>query len=172
MNVMSMNIWKSVLAIVLGLILVVWPYMAVTSAVVIIGIMLLIYGIVAFVLRSKRRSETEAARGISTDAIISLIIGLLLIIFPGFFAGILMIVLGIILIIIGIGQLTSLSRSKKNGYTVSGSRYIIPVLLLLAGIVMLFNPFGTARAVFIFFGIAMLVYGVFSLLGNRAIKDL
>ena len=115
MNVMSMNIWKSVLAIVLGLILVVWPYMAVTSAVVIIGIMLLIYGIVAFVLRSKRRSETEAARGISTDAIISLIIGLLLIIFPGFFAGILMIVLGIILIIIGIEQLTPLSRSQKNG---------------------------------------------------------
>ena len=75
----------------------------------------------------------------------SLLFGLWLMIMPAFFVGILMYVLGAVLVLAGISQIVNLSAAR-SWTVVPGGFFVIPVLVLIAGIVVLFNPF-TAAAV-------------------------
>ncbi len=89
----------------------------------------------------------------------SLLFGLWLVIMPAFFVGILMYVLGAVLVLAGINQIISLSAARA-WTTVPAGFYVIPVLILLAGIVVLFNPFAAATVPFIVLGVSCVVYGV------------
>lgn len=90
----------------------------------------------------------------------ALILGILLLAFPAFFVSVIMYVLGIILILAGLNQVLTYSAIKKNGLSVPGYYYIFPVIMLLSGVIILFNPFSTAATLFIYFGIIILFYGI------------
>ena len=77
---------------------------------------------------------------------------------PGFFADLLTFVLGFILVMGGVQQIASLSAARR-WMPVPGGFYVVPVLILLAGLVALFNP-----TAFIIIGISSLVYAASELL--------
>ena len=89
----------------------------------------------------------------------SLLFGLWLMISPAFFVGILMYVLGAVLVFAGITQIVQLVNAR--GWTqVAVGYYIMPVLILLAGLVVLLNPFAAAAIPFIILGVSSIVYGI------------
>ena len=79
---------------------------------------------------------------------------------PAFFVGILMYVLGALLVLGGIGQLMNFISIRKLTGSVPAIFYVIPVLLLLAGILILVNPFEAAKIPFIVLGASSIVYGL------------
>ena len=79
---------------------------------------------------------------------------------PAFFVGILMYVLGALLVLGGIGQLMNFISVRKFTGSVPAIFYVIPVLLLLAGILILVNPFEAAKIPFIVLGASSIVYGL------------
>lgn len=93
----------------------------------------------------------------------SLLFGLWLVIMPGFFADLLTFVLGFILLMGGVQQIASLSAARR-WMPVPGGFYVVPVLILLAGLVALFNPTGVRSTAFIIIGVSSLVYAVSELL--------
>ena len=93
----------------------------------------------------------------------SLLFGLWLMIMPAFFVGILMYVLGAVLVLAGISQIVNLSAAR-SWTVVPGGFFVIPVLVLIAGIVVLFNPFTAAAVPFIILGVSSIVYGLSDLI--------
>lgn len=84
---------------------------------------------------------------------------------PSFYVSILMYVLGAILIFAGISQLVHLS-SARQWTSVSGGYYVIPILILIAGFVVLLNPFAAATVPFLILGASSIVYGVSELVNQ------
>lgn len=83
--------------------------------------------------------------------------------YAGIFVGILMYVLGAVLVLAGISQIVNLSAAR-SWTVVPGGFFVIPVLVLIAGIVVLFNPFTAAAVPFIILGVSSIVYGLSDLI--------
>lgn len=157
------SILRSVLAIILGLVLVLWPEVAINYLVITIGILFIPPGIFAILSYFTRDKEVENYRTFPLEAAGSILFGALLVIIPNFFVNTLMYLLGILLLIAGIQQLVSLIKARKWTF-VGWGFYIIPVLLILVGIVILSKPFSIVSSTFIVFGVACLIYGVSELI--------
>ena len=111
--------------------------------VITVGVLFLLpglYGIFAY-FASRSREEDGSGRAFPIVALGSALLGIWLIVMPAFFVGILMYVLGALLVLGGIGQLMNFISIRKLTGSVPAIFYVIPVLLLLAGILILVNPF-------------------------------
>ena len=145
---MNYSIIRCICALVIGVLLVAWPEAAILYLVITIGVLFLVPGLFSvfgYLIRGK------------------LLFGLWLMIMPAFFVGILMYVLGAVLVLAGISQIVNLSAAR-SWTVVPGGFFVIPVLVLIAGIVVLFNPFTAAAVPFIILGVSSIVYGLSDLI--------
>ena len=65
----------------------------------------------------------------------------------------------------------TLAAARQFGY-VSPVSYLFPVIILIAGIIVLFDPFSSAEGVFILFGATLVFYGITDLINQYAINKL
>jgi hypothetical protein len=80
-----------------------------------------------------------------------------------FFADLLTYLLGFVLVLGGVQQIASLLVARKWSQVSTGF-YVMPVLILLAGLLALFNPGGVRSTAFIIIGVAAIVYALTDLL--------
>ena len=126
---------KSIVAIVLGLVLVLWPTEVLNYTVKIIGAVFCVTGIISFLV-SMRDQDERSARGLTSfNGIGSIVLGILLWSMADFFTNMLMYLLGFILIVAGIGQLVMLTSARKFGHIASLS-YVYPVIILFLQILL------------------------------------
>lgn len=157
MKTMSYSVIKGICAVIMGILLVTWPETAILYLVIAIGAMFLVPGAVAVLNYIFKGREQGAMFPIVSVG--SLLFGLWLMISPAFFVGILMYVLGAVLVFAGISQVMQLINAR--GWTqVSFGYYVMPVLILIAGLVVLLNPFAAATVPFIILGVSSIVYGI------------
>lgn len=167
---------SSLCALILGILLVTWPDVAVNYLVITIGVLFLLPGLVGlftYLAVLNRRKSEDPHPAFPIVALGSTLFGIWLIIMPSFFVGVLMYVLGILLVLGGISQLANLIAARSF-MTVPFGVYIVPVLILAAGITVLFNPFATAEIPFIVLGVSSIVYAlmdIFRLLRFRRKKS-
>ena len=153
-------------AFAVGLLLVLFPDDASNYFVMAIGVLFTLPAMISLgiYLAGKKSGVTLPIMGIG-----SLLFGLWLIIMPDFFATLLTYVLGFILLVGGVQQLSwlQLARSWKR---VSPYYYVVPVLILLAGLVALFNPGGVQRTAFLIIGGASLFYALQELISQLLLR--
>lgn len=164
------NVWRSLFAILLGLVLVLWPGFSISYLVIVIGILLIISGATSLGVHYRMKRRGQQVKGASVDGWFSLLLGLCLLLMPAFFVGVLMTLLGILLIIASVGQFSALSSARREGYAVSGLMYLFPVLVLISGIVIIWNPFVSAASVIMLFGFTIIFYGIISLINQYAVR--
>ena len=150
---------RAISAILLGAILIWCHRSAIFYIVISIGILFIVPGLISIISyltsnRAKRLDVLFLLVGIG-----SLFFGIVLVSAPYFFIGALMYLLGIILLLGSIEQFVTLIRAAKKT-TVPAIFYVIPSLILIAGGLVLFNPFKTAETLFILIGATCLVYGI------------
>lgn len=165
MKTVSAASTRGLFAILLGLIIVMWPSVAVRYIVIIIGVLALTMGAATMIgyLVNPDVVEKERAKIFPYTAIIVFVFGLLLVLFPSTFVTIIMLLLGFILVWVSVSQLIGLlTLQKKRNYP--WVFYIFPVLILISGIIVFMNPFSTATAVFLLFGGTMIFYGLSALI--------
>lgn len=158
---MNYSIIRCICALVIGVLLVAWPEAAILYLVITIGVLFLVPGLFSlsgYLIRGKQDGSRFPIAGLG-----SLLFGLWLMIMPAFFVGILMYVLGAVLVLAGISQIVNLSAAR-SWTVVPGGFFVIPVLVLIAGIVVLFNPFTAAAVPFIILGVSSIVYGLSDLI--------
>lgn len=157
MKTMNYFVIKGICAVIMGVLLVTWPEAAILYLVIALGVMFFIPGAVAvlnYLLKGR-----QAGAMFPIVSIGSLLFGLWLMISPAFFVGILMYVLGAVLVFAGISQIMQLLNAR--GWTqVSFGYYVMPILVLIAGLVVLLNPFAAATVPFVILGVSSVVYGV------------
>ena len=138
---------SSICALIIGILLVVWPGEAVRY----------------LVATAKRREEAGIKSVFPVAAVGSALLGFWLMIMPDFFITTLMYVLGVLLVLAGLSQLFNFI-SVRSFTRVPFLMYVIPVLVLLAGIVVLANPFQAATLPFTILGISAIVYSLTDLI--------
>ena len=158
------SVLRCIFAIVMGLVLVLWPEAAVTYLVITIGICFIIPGIFSLLnYFTREKVEGEPSPMFPIDGAGSILFGAWLVIMPQFFVSILMYILGALLVIAGAQQIYSLVSARKWSIVPYGF-YIIPALILITGIMILAYPFGAAANTFVIFGVACLIYGISELI--------
>lgn len=150
---------SSVCALVIGVLLVWWPQAAVIYLVISIGVLFLIPGVLGLLGYLMNRKAGAPVRQLPVVALGSTLFGLWLMIMPDFFVSILMYILGVLLVLAGIGQISNLAAARAWS-TVPGGLFVIPSLVLIAGLVVLFNPFEVATIPFIILGASCIVYSL------------
>lgn len=152
---------RAVCALVIGLVLVLFPDQASNYFVITIGIVFLIPSLISLIGYMAQKKEVR--RRFPIEGVGSLLFGLWLVIMPDFFANLLTLVLGFVLLMGGVHQLASLMAARRWMVVPTGY-YVVPSLILLAGIVALLNPGGVQRTAFIIIGVSSMVYAVSDLL--------
>ena len=157
MKALNYSVIRGICAVLMGLLLVTWPEAAIVYLVIAIGAVFFVPSLFSLVgYFAKGRQEGAMFPIVSIG---SLLFGLWLMVSPAFFVGILMYVLGVVLVFAGISQIIQLVNAR--GWTlVAPGYYIMPVLILLAGLVVLLNPFAAAAIPFIILGVSSIVYGI------------
>ena len=147
MKTMNYSLIRILFALVIGLVLVLWPNTAASYIVITVGVAFLIPGVISlFDYFGRKRQEGEAAPRFPIEGI-----------------GSLLFLLGFILIMGGVQQIASLSMARR-WMPVPGAFYLVPSLILIAGIIALFNPTGARNTAFIIIGVSSLVYSLTELI--------
>lgn len=157
MKTFNYSLVSSLCALIIGILLVAWPGMAVSYLVITIGVLFLVPGLLGLVTSFTQRSAQRSA--LPVVALGSTLFGIWLIIMPGFFVSILMYVLGALLVMAGVSQLSNLAAARAQ-LPVPWAWFVVPVLVFVAGLVVLFNPFEAATVPFILLGAAAIVYAL------------
>lgn len=160
MKTMNYSLVRILFAVAIGLILVLWPDVAASYIVITIGIAFLLPGIISLIgyLANRGAASAKYSR-FPLEGIGSLLFGLWLIVMPDFFADVLMFLLGFILIMGGVQQIVSLFVARR-WMAVPFAFYVVPSLILIAGVIALFNPTGVRNTAFVIIGVSSLVYAL------------
>lgn len=161
MKMMNYGIMRCVSAIVIGVLLMVWPEAAILYLVIAIGVMFFLpslFSLVGYFMKGR-----QAGMYFPVISLGSLLFGLWLMVSPAFFVSILMYVLGAVLVFAGISQIVTLLSARSHSAVALGY-FVMPVLILLAGLVVLVNPFAAATIPFFILGVSSTIYGITELI--------
>ena len=152
---------RGITALLIGVLLVFWSQSAVLYLIMAIGCLFLIPGLFSL-LTYFRKPSLDGNRRFGWAQVLgvgSILFGLCLIVSPVFFEKSLMYALGIILSYAGLSEIIQLV-SARQWVRVPGGFYVTPVLVMLLGLFILFNPIESANLPFILLGIGCMVYGL------------
>ena len=158
---------RALVALAAGMMMVVRPDEALTVVVKVIAAFLLASGIVSLLVGLKDR-KGGALPLMSFNAVVDVILGLVLFVFPGFIARFIIYLIGFLLLMFGLVQVTALISAKR----VMGLglwAFVLPVIVTLVGGFILFNPFAESVMVLIA-GAALIVYGASELFSSWKMK--
>ena len=157
----TMAMLRGIAALLIGILLVFWSQNAVTYLIMAVGCLFLIPGLLSL-LAYFRQTSPEGNRSFGWSQVLgigSILFGLCLIVSPVFFEKSLMYALGIILSYAGLSEIIQLTVARQWTRVPAGF-YVTPVLVMLVGIFILFNPIESANLPFIILGIGCMVYGL------------
>lgn len=163
---------RALCAIVLGVVMVARPATSLILVVKLAAAFLIASGVVSIVFGIMNKDRNALGLMI-VNSVVDIALGALLFMFPDAVANVIIIVLGIALLALGIFQIVVLGSAFR--LLVMGFwGFILPILCVIGGLLLLFNPFASAATLTLVAGICVLVYGVSELLAtiqmNRAQK--
>lgn len=154
---------RCISALLIGALLVLWSQSAVIYLIMVLGWLFVIPGVLSMFAYVRHRGEGFRFGWSQFLGIGSILFGLCLIVNPLFFEKSLMYALGIILSYAGLSEIIQLTAARQWAH-VSGGFYVVPVLIMLVGIFILFNPIESANIPFIILGVGCMVYGISDLI--------
>lgn len=149
--------FRALCALAIGLVMVVRPADAMSIVVKVVAAFLLASGVVSL-LQGLKNKNNGALPLMSFNALVDVLLGTFLFVFPGFVAKFIIYLIGFVLLAFGVLQLTGLISARK-AVQIGVGAYVIPSLVTLAGCFILFNPFAES-VMSLIAGVAFLIYGV------------
>ena len=160
------SILRACAAIGIGLVMILATDATVT-VVKIVAAFLMVVGVVSLVVGLIDR-KTGSLPLLGTNAVVDLVLGVLLFLYPTQVAGFIVYAIGAVLIIFGILQLIVLigALSLIGGGFLT---LVLSICAIIGGIILVFNPF-TMKVMSILAGAALIVYGVQELMSAWMVR--
>ena len=158
---------RALIALVIGIMMVVSPANALTTVVKIIAAFLLASGVVSLVVGLKDK-EKGSLPLMSFNAVVDVVLGLLMFVFPGLIAKFMIYLIGFVLLAFGTVQIAALVSARKVVNMGFGA-FVLPIIVTLIGGFILFNPFAES-VMTIIAGSALIVYGASEILSSWKMK--
>ena len=173
MKVLQSSFFRAIIAIIVGTLLIRYREETATWLTILIGVLFFLSGVISctvYYSQKKRAGDTvvydaqgNQLTGLRPNFPIvglgSLILGVILALMPGTFLYGLMYILAAILILGAINQFVNLSLAHKIGHVGAGY-WIMPSLLLLAGLVVIVKRIDPISTMLFIIGWCMLIYGI------------
>lgn len=153
---MNVQIIRSLCVLLIGFLFLALGDSALSLLVVAVGVLLMIPGVFALVSYLRHLEQRPM---FPLAALGSFVLGLWMVMSPAFFVSFFMYVVGGVLVALGLYQLAGLSVTSRT-LSVAWPLYILPVIVLLLGLFVIFNPFEAAALPFILIGIGCIVSSV------------
>jgi len=147
--------------------MVVNPGEALTAVVKVIAAFLLASGLVSLIVGLRNKKDGSLPL-MSFNALVDVLLGLFLFVFPGFVAKFMIYLIGFALLAFGVVQILALASARKLTGLGFGA-FVLPAIVTLVGGFILFNPFAESVMVMIT-GAALVVYGASELLSSWRMK--
>ena len=159
---------RALTAIAVGVVMVASKTNALELAVQIIAAFLLASGLVSLLFGYKNRQNgTMGLMGFNGG--VDIVLGIILFLFPGFVAGFMIFIIGIVLLGFGLFQLIALVSANRV-MKVGGESFILPAVVFLAGFFLVMRPSFVGEAMGVIAGAALIIYGVSELLSSWKMK--
>lgn len=158
---------RALIALAVGIMMVVNPGEALTAVVKVIAAFLLASGLVSLVVGLRNKKDGSLPL-MSFNALVDVLLGLFLFVFPGFVAKFMIYLIGFALLAFGVVQILALASARKLTGLGFGA-FVLPAIVTLVGGFILFNPFAESVMVMIT-GAALVVYGASELLSSWKMK--
>lgn len=155
---------RALTALAVGIVMVVSKTNALNLAVQIIAAFLAASGIVSLAVGYKNRANGTFPL-MTVNTVVDILIALVLFMFPGFFANLLVYLIAIALLFFAIFQLIALASASRV-MVMGVLAFIFPILVLLSGLFLLSNPDFIGSAIGIVAGVALIIYGVSELFSS------
>jgi EamA domain-containing membrane protein RarD len=173
MRLLQSSVFRAVVAIIVGALLVKYREDTVTWLTIAIGVLFFLSGLTSVIIyyvnkrnieRTASEGAPEAARSLMTPAfpvggLGSMVLGVILAFMPVTFIRGVVIILGAIVILATIGQFVSLAQARRYG-SVPFFFWIFPSILFLIGVYCVVKPVDSASLPLFIIGWALMVYGV------------
>ena len=158
---------RALIALVIGVLMVISPEKALTTVVKVIAAFLLASGLVSLFV-GLRDKEKGALPLMSFNALVDVLLGLVLFLFPGFIAKFMIYLIGFVLLAFGVVQIAALFGARRIIGLGLGA-FFLPTVVTLVGGFIIFNPFAESVMVMIA-GAALIVYGASEFLSSWRVK--
>lgn len=133
---------RNIICIAAGVLLWLYPDAFANGIVIGLGILLIIYGVVAFGLSFRRGIRSAFIHTATINAIVSFVAGLAFVLASSFFAQWFTTVTGIIIVLLSLLQLIEITALRKHKQSASALLYLSPVALLAVGVLVVIQPEG------------------------------
>lgn len=159
---------RALVALVVGVMMVIYPTSALTTVVKIIAAFMIASGVVSLVvgLRDKEKGSLPL---MSFNALVNLLLAILMFVFAPVIAKFVIYLVGFVLLAFGIVQIIAFLGARRV-MPVSFSSFVLPIVVTLIGGFILFNPFAES-VMTIIAGSALILYGVSELLSSWRMKQ-
>lgn len=159
----------SLLYVVLGLLLLLFPGLSLGLARLLVGGVTLIYGVVRIVsyVKGGQQDSFELFIGV-----LLALLGLFLLAFMQFFMALVPFVLGVYILVDSIGAVKRSLDMRALGYRRWWLSCLVAGVLAVCGLVMVFDPFSTLEGLVMFIGLGFLFDGVYTLVNTLLFERL
>ena len=166
----------SAVYILMGLVLVIYPEMSIKLVCNIIGIVILLYGAIKILSYFRNKDGGLTFRFDLIIGIIFAVIGGFLLLRPDVIVSVLPIIIGVYILFDSLMNLRQAADLKNAGYDKWWSMLLLAVIMIILGVVMILNPFGTVALMVMFIGGIFLFRGASNIVSiiftNKKIKTL
>lgn len=157
------NVVLSILMVVLGLVLFIWPGKSLTLAARILGIALLIGAVVSGITWYREKDKPGASYTSLAIAILCLVAGLIVLIAPKGVITLLPKLIGLFVLVNGVINLAQALELRNVGQESWTSSLVMAILTILLGAFLVFFAFGAMKAAVMVIGGVFLYNGVSNL---------
>lgn len=165
------NFFISVLMIISGLVLIVWPDTSLNFAINIIGILLVLIAAFKFLMYKKNESKLDLNFQF-LEIMVYLILGLTMLFFSNAIMSIFTVLFGIYICFDGLVNIKKGVELKKYGYSKYKFILVIGIILFIIGLIFIYKPSSLMNVIMILMGSACLIDGVFNLYVNYCAQAL
>lgn len=159
---------SSVVAFILGLLMVVVPNISLQAIAIVLGIYVIIHGITLIVLDFMAHNVYIPFHGIMSG-LLSIIIGIIMLAMPNLLATIFTIALGIWIILSSI-NIISISISVSKGVSNWYLWFLLGIIDLICGVIILFNPFASSISIVVLAGIVLMIHAAITFVDTMMVK--
>lgn len=162
-------VFTSVLYVILGVVLMIFPETALNLSCTVIGVVTLVYGGVR-IASYFRDGGAYANRFDLFFGVVLAAVGVFLLVCPQFIVSLIPIALGIYILVDSFTAMKKALDMKSLGFEKWWISFLAAAALAAFGVVMIVNPFGTMASLVVFIGAGFVFDGVYTLV-NTIVAD-
>lgn len=158
------TVLSSVLYVIVGTLLVIFPISVIKSLCYAIAIIIMAIGIIKIITFLLKEQQEGFTRTGLISGIVFIIIGAFIAIRSKTIISVIPFILGILILFSGISKLQYTMQLRKFSDEKNGTMLITSIINIVLGIVLAFNPFRGAKVMLIILGICMIITGLSDLI--------